>query len=193
MAKRRLQALSPAPEQSVNVDDFGDKDDFDRWIEEESERDPRLAGAIADAECRANLLAYLIQCRQDKGLSQSIVAEAMETTQSAVSELEGGGTDPRLSTLQRFARALGSRLVVSVDTEVADGWHRTFETQQRMFDIVWLQHVPLQTGLTFTANEGAYVGLTYLPIHEYSWIVAPVAARDKDEEPPTALPEAVVA
>lgn len=36
----------------------------------------------------------------------------METTQSAVSDLERGTADPQLSTLQRYARAVGARVVV---------------------------------------------------------------------------------
>ena len=39
----------------------------------------------------------------------------METTQSAISELEGGSTDPRLSTLQRYARAVGAHLQVRLN------------------------------------------------------------------------------
>jgi transcriptional regulator with XRE-family HTH domain len=92
-------------------------DDFDRWIEEEQRADPRLAGAIADAECRSDLLLFLINCRVGQRISQATVADAMDTTQSAVSELEGGGTDPRLSTLQRYARALGCVMRLHVESQ----------------------------------------------------------------------------
>ena len=57
-----------------------------------------------------NLVTWRKQCR----LSQQVVAEWMDTTQSAVSELESGRIDPRLSTLQRYARALGKELHVMI-------------------------------------------------------------------------------
>jgi transcriptional regulator with XRE-family HTH domain len=45
-------------------------------------------------------------------ISQATVAKRMGTVQSAVSELEGGGPQPRISTIQRYARAIGCRVVL---------------------------------------------------------------------------------
>jgi transcriptional regulator with XRE-family HTH domain len=52
----------------------------------------------------------LVKARADQGLSQTAVARRMGTTQSAVSDLERSGSDPRVSTLMRYARALGAPL-----------------------------------------------------------------------------------
>jgi DNA-binding XRE family transcriptional regulator len=79
---------------------------------EEFGRDPALAEAIADAQARSGLRATLVAQRKACGLTQKDVATAMETTQSAVSDFERGSTDPHLSTLQRYARAVGARVVV---------------------------------------------------------------------------------
>lgn len=51
--------------------------------------------------------AYLIEIRKQRGLSQAALADLLDTTQSAVSELENGtsGT-PNLNTLARWATAL---------------------------------------------------------------------------------------
>lgn len=76
-------------------------------------RDPEFRAAYEDAEARMAFLRSLIAMRKAKGISQAVVAEAMGTTQSHVSDLEAGGTDPRLSTLQRYARAVGCRMTVS--------------------------------------------------------------------------------
>ena len=84
------------------------------WLEQGLSSDPRLAGAIEDAASRSDLLRELVEYRQARGLTQAEVATFMETTQSAVSELEGGTKDPRLSTLQRYARALNLVVRVSV-------------------------------------------------------------------------------
>jgi len=68
------------------------------------------AAAYKDANARAELLRGLVELRKQHRVSQKAVAEAMDTTQSAVSELENTGIDPRISTLQRYARALGKKL-----------------------------------------------------------------------------------
>ncbi|HEU5128437.1 MAG TPA: helix-turn-helix domain-containing protein [Glycomyces sp.] len=45
--------------------------------------------------------------RVERGLSQAALAERIGTTQSAIARLESGHSDPRLSTLERYARAVG--------------------------------------------------------------------------------------
>lgn len=47
--------------------------------------------------------------------TQTWVAAQMETSQSAIARLERGEIDPRLSTLQRYAAALGRRLDWSLE------------------------------------------------------------------------------
>ena len=66
--------------------------------------------AIADAQSVSDLITTLVWMRCAAGLSQKVVAERMGTTQSAVSELERVATDPHVSTLQRFSRAVGAKL-----------------------------------------------------------------------------------
>jgi predicted transcriptional regulator len=50
--------------------------------------------------------------RHELGLSQTQVAARMGTSQSAVARLEAGQGDVRLSTLERYAAALGSLVVL---------------------------------------------------------------------------------
>ncbi|HEX7323053.1 MAG TPA: helix-turn-helix transcriptional regulator [Mycobacterium sp.] len=56
------------------------------------------------------LLVRLRDARLHKGLSQSEVAARIGTTQSAVARFESGTADPRLSTVQRYAQAVGAHL-----------------------------------------------------------------------------------
>jgi transcriptional regulator with XRE-family HTH domain len=72
--------------------------------------DPEVREAWEDAEAVANLVKTLVAARRHLGLSQRDVAERMGTTQSAVSDLERTAGDPRLSTLQRFGRAVGLKI-----------------------------------------------------------------------------------
>ena len=57
-----------------------------------------------------SLTAALIEARARAGLTQEQVAQRMNTTQAVVARLEGGGSKPSTSTLEKYAKATGSRL-----------------------------------------------------------------------------------
>ena len=59
---------------------------------------------------RKELAVELVSLRQKAGLSQTEVAARMGTSQSAVARLESGQGDLRLSSLERYAAALGRTL-----------------------------------------------------------------------------------
>ena len=57
----------------------------------------------------------LIEARTRARLTQAELAERMKTTQSVVARLESGRTRPSARTLERVARATGTRLRISFD------------------------------------------------------------------------------
>lgn len=57
---------------------------------------------------------WLRRARDEAGLSQREFARAIGMTQSQLSELEGGKTEPRPVTIQRLARAYGGRIEILV-------------------------------------------------------------------------------
>jgi transcriptional regulator with XRE-family HTH domain len=67
------------------------------------------------AESRRRLLAELVDQRRSQGLSQTEVAARMGTSQSAVARLEAVAGDVRLSTLERYAEAVGHTLRWSLE------------------------------------------------------------------------------
>ncbi len=73
---------------------------------------PRLPGFREMAERRQLTVDDLVAHRRAVGLSQTEVAARMGTSQSTVARLESGDVDPRLSTLERYAQAVGRRLDV---------------------------------------------------------------------------------
>jgi predicted transcriptional regulator len=81
---------------------------------------PILPGFREMAERRRELLAELVAHRRAAGLSQSQVAERMGTSQPAVARLEAGEVDARMSTLQRYAAALGHRMEVRLHREAGE-------------------------------------------------------------------------
>jgi transcriptional regulator with XRE-family HTH domain len=68
---------------------------------------PRLVAAAAR---RRELFRQLVTLRASLGLSQTAVAARMGTSQSVVARLEAGDLDSRISTLERYADAVGVEL-----------------------------------------------------------------------------------
>jgi transcriptional regulator with XRE-family HTH domain len=76
----------------------------------ERRHDPVFPGFKEMAAQRRSLASTLSSKRLELGLSQTEVAARMGTSQSAVARLESGEADLRLSTLERYAAAIGQRL-----------------------------------------------------------------------------------
>ena len=76
---------------------------------------PVFPGFREMAESRRRLLAELVSQRRSLGLSQTEVAARMGTSQSAVARLEAVAGDVRLSTLERYAEAVGHTLRWSLE------------------------------------------------------------------------------
>ncbi len=66
---------------------------------------------------RRDLVAELVEIRRARGLSQTEVAARMGTSQSTVARLEGSRDDVLLSSLQRYAAAIGCDLRWDVQTQ----------------------------------------------------------------------------
>ncbi|MCM8597294.1 MAG: helix-turn-helix domain-containing protein [Candidatus Accumulibacter sp.] len=60
-----------------------------------------------------------IAARARAGLSQTEVAQRMGTTQSAVARIESGKRFPSMRTVERFAQAVGGRVVLRIEGQVA--------------------------------------------------------------------------
>jgi predicted transcriptional regulator len=61
------------------------------------------------------IVAALIEARTRAGLTQAELAGRMGTTQSAVARMEGGGVNPSVGALRRYAEATGSHLKVTLE------------------------------------------------------------------------------
>ncbi|RFZ03861.1 Helix-turn-helix domain protein [Mycobacterium marinum] len=68
--------------------------------------DSRLRHALAKAD--DDLLERLVQMRKDKGLTQQVVADRMRRDKAAVSNFERLSADPHMSTIRRYAAAIGA-------------------------------------------------------------------------------------
>ncbi len=80
-----------------------------RWMS-----DPEYRTAYNALEGEFNLAAAIIEARGRAGLTQGELAQLMNTTQSVVARLEGGGR-PTTRTLEKIALATGCRLKISFE------------------------------------------------------------------------------
>ncbi|MFI6296895.1 helix-turn-helix domain-containing protein [Nonomuraea sp. NPDC050790] len=76
--------------------------------------DPEVQRDIAAIDRDMRLVETLVSVRKDRGLTQAEVAERMGRTQPAVSDFERLGGDPHLSTIRRYALAVGVDVVHTV-------------------------------------------------------------------------------
>lgn len=90
---------------------------FDKYLGERLQ-DAEVRAGYEDHKMHQEVIDTLVRTRKDLGLSQTEVARRMGVSQATVSGFETEMSDPRLSSLQRYARAVGARLVVTVEPPV---------------------------------------------------------------------------
>lgn len=73
-------------------------------------RDPDYRKAYEELGPEFAVARSLIEARKDAGFTQAELAARMKTTQSAVARMESGRVPPSIRTLERVARATGTRL-----------------------------------------------------------------------------------
>jgi len=90
-------------------------DDLDRYINKRKKIDPEFAEGYNVGYERFKIGVMLREARESRGLTQEELANAINTTKSAISRLENHAEDIRLSTLDKVANALGKTLKVSIN------------------------------------------------------------------------------
>jgi len=94
------------------------KEVFKEW-----RKDPEYVAAYEALEEEFAIAEALTRARAHADMTQDQVAQAMGTTQAAIARLESGRSMPSTRTLERFARATGTKLRISFvpDETHADG------------------------------------------------------------------------
>jgi len=82
-------------------------DALDEMIAEFTDANPDFPQLLLAAERRRALLHTLAETRRSRNLSQTRIAAAMNTSQPTLARLETTAADTKLSTVERFAGALG--------------------------------------------------------------------------------------
>jgi HTH-type transcriptional regulator / antitoxin HipB len=89
--------------------------DLQRYIEQRKNRDPEFAKDFDKGYQDFKIGIMLRQAREEAGLTQEEIASQMNTKKSAISRIENHAQDIRLSTLDKYATALGKKLHVLVE------------------------------------------------------------------------------
>ena len=97
-----------------------ERDFLDEIISEREAETPGFALMVEAALERRRLLRELAEERVELGLSQTVVAAEMGTSQSAVARIESGSADVKMSTVERYAATLGRKVQWQI-TSAASG------------------------------------------------------------------------
>ena len=84
------------------------------YVENRKKRDPEFAENYDKGFQDFKLGVMLRQAREDAGLTQEELARRIRTKKTAISRIENHAEDMKLSTLEKFANALGKKLTISV-------------------------------------------------------------------------------
>ena len=85
-----------------------------RTLHQKWMKSPTYRKAYTDLHAEFELAEELIAARTRAGLSQRDVAKRMRTTQSAVARIESGKHWPSRRTLDRYAKATGTRPIIKL-------------------------------------------------------------------------------
>ncbi|MCG3199131.1 MAG: hypothetical protein GHCLOJNM_03640 [bacterium] len=84
-------------------------DHLEKYIESRKRRSPAFSADFEVGYERFKVGVVLRMAREDAGLSQEELAKRLHTKKSAISRIENHAEDIRLSTLEKFAEAVGKR------------------------------------------------------------------------------------
>jgi ribosome-binding protein aMBF1 (putative translation factor) len=84
------------------------------YVAERMSRDPGFANGYESGYEEFKIGIMLKVAREEAGLTQEQLAEKLNTKKTAISRIENHAEDIKLSTLEKFAQALGKSLRIEV-------------------------------------------------------------------------------
>jgi transcriptional regulator with XRE-family HTH domain len=102
--------------------------DLTAYAKRRARQDPDFADGLETGYRAFKIGVLLRQARERAGLTQEEVAERLDTKKSAISRIERRAGDIRLSTLERYATAIGWNL--SLDLQPGKGHNPTRSLQR---------------------------------------------------------------
>ncbi len=88
--------------------------DVKKYIKKRKDRDPEFAKDFDSGYEQFKIGVMLKQAREEAGITQEELATRLHTKKTAISRIENHAEDIKLSTLEKFAHALGKHLKLEV-------------------------------------------------------------------------------
>ena len=88
--------------------------DVKRYIQKRAKSDIEFAQNYEAGYADFKIGVILRQARESAGLTQEEMARRLQTKKSAISRIENHADDVRLSTLRRYADAIGANLQIRI-------------------------------------------------------------------------------
>jgi ribosome-binding protein aMBF1 (putative translation factor) len=88
--------------------------DLQKYIKKRKASDPEFARDFDSGYEQFKIGVMLKQAREEAGLTQEELAGRLHTKKTAISRIENHAEDIKLSTLERFAEAIGRRLTLKI-------------------------------------------------------------------------------
>ncbi len=88
--------------------------DLSEYVAYRRVKDAEFAEKYDEGYHEFKIGVLLRQAREDAGLTQEEVARRLKTRKSAISRIENHAEDIRLSTLGKYAKAIGKKLLFTV-------------------------------------------------------------------------------
>ncbi|MBI4398891.1 MAG: helix-turn-helix transcriptional regulator [Candidatus Omnitrophica bacterium] len=88
--------------------------DIEKYIGKRKTRDVSFAKGFESGYEEFKIGVLLRNSREEAGLTQEQLAKKLRTKKSAISRIENHAEDIRLSTLEKFAEAIGKKLYLNL-------------------------------------------------------------------------------
>ena len=88
--------------------------DLQKYIKERKAREPEFAKDFDSGYEQFRIGVMLKQARIQAGVTQEDLASRLHTKKTAISRIENHAEDIKLSTLEKFAQAIGKRLTLKI-------------------------------------------------------------------------------
>ncbi len=108
--------------------------DLKKYIDKRKKTDAEFAEGFEEGFENFKIGVLLRQARESAGITQDEVAKKLQTKKSAISRIENHSEDIRLSTLRKYAEALGKQIRLEIS------WDRIFLFSETRIDFLQVRY-----------------------------------------------------
>lgn len=88
--------------------------DVEKYIKKRQQKDPIFAENFETGYANFKIGVLLTQAREEAGITRSELARQLNCHQSTISRIENHPEDVGISTLEKYASALGKKLIIEI-------------------------------------------------------------------------------